>query len=277
MKSSRVAAVGKRSSSSAAMALDATLISIKIVDTQPEEKLQTADEREGKAARVKRVWYAHQGAQAPRPEPQRRHQGRQYEQQTPLSTLLRSLIALVPNTIFACVSGALGLVGAVTVALLALLVLVATCVVQFFHEMALMLVETDHALLRFSTEGGAPPPARQQTEKTSSRSPGCELVQAALSLLSLSCDLLVIGFFKGTVALSYCCSLYAALAIPMLAWTAANNSTGSASELFVHQSFAEAPMTFVLLHGGMWLFALLWLGVTATMSQSFSHNLGSRR
>lgn len=280
MKSSRVAAVGKRSSTNAAMALDATLVSIKIVDAQPEQELQAAADEDDTVSSVKHVRHAYQGSQASPPQPQRRLQ-QQHEQQSPLSILLRSLIALAPNTIFACVSGIFGLVGAVAITLLAVLVLVAACVVQFFDEMSLMLVETDHALLQFSSGTSSspppPPPLRQRTKKSPATTAGQELVQAALSLLSLSCDLLVIGFYKGTVALSYCCSLYGIIAIPTLVWTAVNAISRSATELFFHQSFAGAPVTFMLLHGGLWLFALLWLGVTTTMSQSFSQNLTSRR
>lgn len=257
------------------MALDATLVSIKIVDTQPEQELRAA--ADDMVSSMKHVRDAYQGSQASPSQPQRRLQ-QQHEQQTPLFILFRSLVALIPNTIFACVSGILGLVGAVAIALLAVLVLVAACVVQFFYEMALMLVETDHALLRFSSGASSspPPPLQQRTKKIPATTAGQELVQAALSLLSLSCDLLVIGFYKGTVALSYCCSLYGAIAIPTLVWTAVNATSRSATELFFHQSFAGAPVTFMLLHGGLWLFALLWLGVTTTMSRSFSQNVQSR-
>lgn len=263
MMSSRTTA-SKRSSMSAVMVLDATLVSIKIVDTQPEQELQAQDKTPPSKPLV------HHDSQAPPAQPRARH----HEHQTSLSILLRWFVALVPNTIFACVSGALGLACAVAVSLLALLVLVAACVVQFVHEMELMLVETDSALLQFTT-GTTANPLRQQTEKTPMKSPGSELVQAARSLLSLSCDLLAIGFFKGTLALSYCCSLYVTIAIPTLVWSAIDS--GSATELFQNQSFNDAPVTFALFHGGLWIFALAWLGVTARMSQWCSQNLSSRR
>lgn len=250
---------------SSAVALDPALVAIKILDVEPETEALVADAAD--ELELKPLL-------APL-QPQSSSRATRSEQQTGCTAVLQFLVALAPNAVFACASGALGVVGAAAVAVVALVVLLAARVAQIFDELALMLVTTDQALLQFST-GEVSEHTRIVADASKLNRPavGEQLNSVGRSLLILSSDLLAIGFFKGTLAVSYCSSLYVATAVSALLWSAADGrDVTTASAFYDRQLFGDSLAAFVVVHAALWLLALGWLIVTASMSRFCSQNL----
>lgn len=170
----------------------------------------------------------------------------------------RFVAMIVPTTIVALVSGCLGLVGAAVVFVLALVVVSAACVLQFFEWVVKTLVKMDVGL---STCADHPRPPRSNNKRQALDAKSA-MLQLTRGLVDLWCDLLALGFFQTTIGISYCCAIYGAVVVPTLIFV----TSGSTSVFYAH-TFSDAPVGYAMIHAGILLFAIAWLFVTGHVSR----------